>query len=122
MRKTFINLKKIVVKVGTKVLAKDGRLEEKQIKNISSQIKWLVKQDIKAILVSSGAIGAGMGILDFKKRPRLLPLQQGLAAIGQNELMNKYSTTHSFLTMVSQASYFISGGTTLSSILTPNSR
>lgn len=91
MRKTFINLKKIVVKVGTKVLAKDGRLEEKQIKNISSQIKWLVKQDIKAILVSSGAIGAGMGILDFKKRPRLLPLQQGLAAIGQNELMNKYS-------------------------------
>ncbi len=91
MRKTFINLKKIVVKVGTKVLTKDGCLEEKQIENISNQIKWLVKKGIKVILVSSGAIGAGMGILGFKKRRRLLPLQQGLAAIGQNELMNKYS-------------------------------
>ena len=87
----FINLKKIVIKVGTRVLTKDGCLEESQIKNISDQIKWLVKKGIKVILVSSGAIGAGMGILGFKKKRDLLPFQQGLAAVGQNELMNKYS-------------------------------
>lgn len=92
MRKEFfISSKKVVVKVGTKVLTEDGGLEEKQIENISSQIKWLMQKGIKVILVSSGAIGAGMGILGFKKRRCLLPFQQGLAAVGQNELMNKYS-------------------------------
>ena len=91
MSKAIKESKKIVIKVGTAVITKDGYLEEEQIKNISSQIKNLIKKDIKVILVSSGAIACGMGILGFKKRQHLLPFQQGLAALGQNELMNRYS-------------------------------
>ncbi|MBE7051643.1 MAG: glutamate 5-kinase [Ruminococcaceae bacterium] len=82
----------IVVKVGTSTLTYDGgginiRRVEKLVK-VLSDIKNSGK---KVILVSSGAIGIGMGKLGISKRPECTRDKQALAAIGQCELMNYYS-------------------------------
>lgn len=82
----------IVVKVGTSTLTYDGgginiRRVEKLVK-VLSDIKNSGK---KIILVSSGAIGVGMGKLGITKRPDCTRDKQALAAIGQCELMNYYS-------------------------------
>jgi len=88
----FENAKKIVVKVGTSTLTYDGgginiRRVEKLVK-VLSDIKNSGKD---VILVSSGAIGVGMGMLGIKTRPSCTKDKQALAAIGQCELMNFYS-------------------------------
>lgn len=82
----------VVVKVGTSTLTYDGgginiRRVEKLVK-VLSDIKNSGK---KVILVSSGAIGIGMGKLGISKRPDCTRDKQALAAIGQCELMNYYS-------------------------------
>lgn len=82
----------IVVKVGTSTLTYDGgginiRRVEKLVKVLSD-----IKNSGKSIiLVSSGAIGVGMGKLGIAKRPECTRDKQALAAIGQCELMNYYS-------------------------------
>lgn len=82
----------IVIKVGTSSLTYGGgginiRRVEKLVK-VLSDIKNSGK---KIILVSSGAIGIGMGKLGISKRPDCTRDKQALAAIGQCELMNYYS-------------------------------
>lgn len=82
----------IVVKVGTSTLTYGGgginiRRVEKLVK-VLSDIKNSGKN---VVLVSSGAIGVGMGKLGMKKRPDCTRDKQALAAIGQCELMNYYS-------------------------------
>lgn len=83
--------KKIVIKVGTSVLAKKDGIDKKIIESIVLQISTLLKKGHEVILVSSGAIGAGMGILKLKRTPASLSELQAIASIGQNELMHLYS-------------------------------
>lgn len=86
-----IKPKRVVIKVGTGILtSKNYRLNKAWIKNLVSQIVTLIKENLEVILVSSGAIGAGMGMLKLNLRPRLLPKQQACAAIGQSQLMKIY--------------------------------
>jgi len=54
-------------------------------------ISELINDGLEVILVSSGAISAGMGKLNLKERPNVMGIKQALAAIGQCELMNLYS-------------------------------
>ncbi|MCK4248601.1 MAG: glutamate 5-kinase, partial [Candidatus Omnitrophica bacterium] len=83
--------KTIVVKVGTRVLTKrNNELDTKQIRNLVNQLAELQGQKYHLLVVSSGAIGAGMGLLGIKHRPESLPLQQAMAAIGQSRLMRFY--------------------------------
>jgi len=91
-RNRFIDAKRIVVKVGTSVLASgDGGLDRKWFDDFSRQVGGLIKERKKEIIiVSSGAIAAGMHLLGMKKRPRTLPEQQACAAIGQGLLINAY--------------------------------
>ena len=89
---TNIEAEPIVVKVGTSTLTYGGggvniRRVEKLVK-VLSDIKNSGKN---IVLVSSGAIGVGMGKLGMKKRPDCTRDKQALAAIGQCELMNYYS-------------------------------
>lgn len=82
----------IVVKVGTSTLTYDGgginiRRVEKLVKVLSD----IRNSGKRVILVSSGAIGIGMGKLGISKRPDCVRDKQALAAIGQCELMNYYS-------------------------------
>jgi len=84
--------KKIVIKIGTSVLAKaSGNIDRALIDGISAQASLLLKENIKVVVVSSGAIGAGMEILKLKRAPDSLSGLQATASIGQNELMRCYS-------------------------------
>ena len=85
------DMKLLVVKVGTTLVSsRDDFLDSKKMRHIVEDISELMKRNIKVILVSSGAIGAGMGVLGLKTRPKLLPQKQAAAAIGQGKLMHFY--------------------------------
>ena len=85
--------KRIVIKLGTRILTgSDNLLEKPQIKQLVLQVCELVKRKIEVVLVSSGAVGAGMGVLQMKSRPGLLPKLQATAAIGQSQLMKVYDS------------------------------
>lgn len=81
----------MVVKVGTATLSKaSGSLDESYIKSLVSQISMLIEAGYKVILVTSGAIGAGMDALGLSKRPVEISKLQACAAIGQSRLMRIY--------------------------------
>jgi len=85
-------MKKIVIKIGTGVLTgKGGNLDEEMIEQLVKQICGMIKSGISVLLVSSGAIGAGMDLLGVKKRPNELSELQSMAAVGQTRLMNIYN-------------------------------
>jgi glutamate 5-kinase len=81
----------IVVKVGTRVLTHaDGALDEERITQLAEEISQLKDAGRNVILVSSGAVGAGMGILKLAKRPSYISDLQAVAAVGQMRLMETY--------------------------------
>src|SRR5947209_17390714 len=81
----------IVVKVGTNVITgADGRLDPDRLQALADQIQRIRVTGRKVALVSSGAIGAGVGRLGLGKRPTDLRHLQGCAAIGQSLLMRAY--------------------------------
>ena len=82
---------KIVVKVGTSTLThKNGKLNLEQIEKLVRQLSDLRNQGKDVVLVSSGAIGAGMGKLNLEERPRTIPEKQAVAAVGQGILLHIY--------------------------------
>lgn len=91
-RLDLTNAKRIVIKVGTSTLTHDtGRMNLLRMDRLSMMIAELINQGHQVILVSSGAIGVGMGKLNMKERPHIMGIKQALAAIGQCELMNIYN-------------------------------
>lgn len=86
-----MSFRKIVIKIGTKVLTQKGNsLDAAQIKNLVNQIGAIVKRGTQVVMVSSGAIGSGMGLLKLKQRPKVLSELQACAAVGQPHLMQAY--------------------------------
>lgn len=84
----------IVVKVGTRVLTDaTGRLDRNQIESLSEQVHNIMETGRKVILVSSGAVGAGMGRLGLSSRPTDLADLQAVAAVGQSVLIEAYEAT-----------------------------
>lgn len=82
---------RIVIKVGTSTLAhKTGRMNIFLVEELCKIISDLKNIGHEIILVSSGAIGMGMGKLNFKERPSDIPTKQAAAAVGQCELMYTY--------------------------------
>ncbi len=83
--------KRIVIKVGTSNLTdKNYRLEPRKVEKLAKEIIELKDKGKEVILVTSGAIGAGIGKLDLKQRPRDIKVLQATAAVGQNILMSTY--------------------------------
>ncbi len=81
----------VVVKVGTNVLTRaDGALEPARVQALADQLHRLRAAGRKVVLVSSGAIGAGVGRLGLGKRPTDLRELQACAAIGQAFLMRAW--------------------------------
>jgi glutamate 5-kinase len=81
----------IVVKLGTNVLTgPDGRLDPGQLRALTDQVYRLRQSGRQVVLVSSGAIGAGIGQLGLGKRPSDLRHLQACAAVGQSFLMRAY--------------------------------
>jgi glutamate 5-kinase len=80
-----------VIKVGTSVLtAPDGTLDPNQIGHLAEQICAIIDSGRKVALVSSGAVGAGVGRLGLRQRPDNLPQLQAAAAVGQSHLIRAY--------------------------------
>src|SRR5437016_8728606 len=81
----------VVVKVGTNVLTRaDGTLEPARLQALADQLHRIRAGGRKVALVSSGAIGAGVGRLGLRERPADLRELQACAAIGQSFLMRGY--------------------------------
>jgi glutamate 5-kinase len=87
----MVSKRLIVIKVGTNLLTSaDGKLNTGRIGLLSREIVGLQRSGRQVILVTSGAIGAGMGKMGLKQRPTMLKDRQALAAIGQPLLMELY--------------------------------
>ena len=91
-RKEYLkNVTRIVVKVGTSTLTHStGLLNYKHIENLIRQLADIHNKGIEVVLVTSGAIGAGMGKLGLRKRPETIPEKQAAAAVGQGILIHMY--------------------------------
>lgn len=92
VRSEFLkNVTRIVVKLGTGVLT-DSRKQPDlaQIRQLVAQVAAQRKAGREVVLVTSGAVGAGMGVLGHEKRPTALDALQACAAVGQSRLMATY--------------------------------
>lgn len=87
----IINSSKIVVKVGTSTITHpSGNLDFRHLEKLCKVLSDLQNSGKEVILVTSGAIGVGLGRLGFKTRPEETSKKQALAAVGQCELMFMY--------------------------------
>ncbi|MDR2462463.1 MAG: glutamate 5-kinase, partial [Verrucomicrobiales bacterium] len=80
-----------VVKVGSNLLTNSGGVNRALIQNFARQIDALRRKGCAVVMVSSGAISAGMSVMGLKKRPADRQGLQACATIGQPKLMEAYS-------------------------------
>lgn len=87
----FKGVTRIVIKLGTGVLTNEHKqLEPGQMEQLVDQVARLQAAGKQIVIVTSGAVGAGMGVLGFDKRPVALADLQACAAVGQSRLMALY--------------------------------
>ena len=81
--------KRIVVKLGTSSLTSgDGMPDRQRLERITEQLLSLHRSRVELVIVSSGAIAAGMSALGLDRRPPDMPTLQAAAAVGQRRLMD----------------------------------
>ena len=85
----FSKTKRIVVKIGTNILTKNAGVDAAYVRRIAAQINSLLKTGRQVVIISSGAIGMGLGQLDTEKA-RDIKMRQACAAIGQPLLMAEW--------------------------------
>ena len=91
MRKEYLkNIKRIVIKVGTKSLTSEIKIDTKKIQKLTGEIAELKNSGYEIVLVTSGAISSGVGEMGLKIRPTSMPEKQASASIGQIILMTEY--------------------------------
>ena len=82
---------RLVVKVGTSTLTRaNGSINLRSVDHLARVLSDLYGQGHQVILVSSGAIGVGVGKLSLEQRPQELRMKQAVAAVGQCEMMHIY--------------------------------
>ena len=87
-QEVFALARTVIVKVGSNVLARDDdQLDEDRIRQLSEQISGIREGGRQVVLVTSGAVAAGIGILELTERPQSLAALQAAAAAGQPRLM-----------------------------------
>jgi glutamate 5-kinase len=84
-------MKRLVIKIGSNIIASaEQGLNMRRMKTIARHISSVMDEGNQVVIVSSGAIAAGLKKLGLKKRPHDIKLQQAAAAIGQSSLMWAY--------------------------------
>jgi len=78
---------RLVVKIGTSLIAPMGRIDNTQMRSLVDQLDLL---NHELLIVSSGAIASGMALLRLKGKPTRVQLMQACAAVGQSALMHTY--------------------------------
>lgn len=90
-RSVIAATRSVVVKVGTRVLTTaEGKLDRHRVDCLAAQLCRIADSGRQTIIVSSGAVGAGVGKLGLKERPQGLAELQAVAAIGQADLIQAY--------------------------------
>ncbi len=82
--------RRIVVKIGSQILSSVNGIEEGKIRGLVGDLAVLHNAGKEVVVVSSGAVAAGMTRLGLTERPRTIPQKQALAAVGQIKLMALY--------------------------------
>ena len=91
LKEVLTSANRIVIKVGTSSLTHEtGKLNLFQLEKIVRELADLSNQEKQVILVTSGAVGAGVGKLGLTCRPKTMPEKQAAAAVGQGVLMHMY--------------------------------
>ena len=92
MDESLKTAKRIVVKVGTSVLTEPGkdRLSPARVRDIAQRVGEVHRAGREVIVVTSGAIAAGMDVLGYRARPKDLHQLQAASAVGQWRLMSLY--------------------------------
>ena len=97
-KKRFLSrARRVVIKIGSQILSSQNGIEEGRIKGLVGDLAALHDQRKEIVVVSSGAVAAGMTRLGIKERPKTIPQKQALAAVGQIKLMALYETCFSRL-------------------------
>lgn len=88
--------KRVVIKVGTSTLTyKTGNINVRRVKKMVEVLSDLKNAGHDIILVSSGAVGVGVGSIGLQKKPVDMPTKQACAAVGQSQLMSFYRSEFS---------------------------
>ena len=90
--RSLAEARRVVVKIGTRVLVdRTGRPDPARMSALVKQLARLHQDGRDLVVVSSGAIGAGIEALGLRERPTDLPALQMAAAVGQSRLMARYA-------------------------------
>ena len=95
-RREFGKVERLVVKVGSSLLSdKSFQLDKKALGVVVANIMAARERGVETVLVTSGAVAAGMGALGLRKRPSVIVEKQACAAVGQSLLMHEYQRAFS---------------------------
>ena len=83
--------KRVVVKVGSQLLAGKNGLNKEFIEKIAEELSTIKQQGKEVVLVSSGAVLGGIKLLNLKRKPKSIQEKQALSAVGQPYLMTEYT-------------------------------
>ncbi|MDR1759132.1 MAG: glutamate 5-kinase [Fibrobacter sp.] len=91
-QKILDEVKRVVIKVGSRVLVDSDRggVRLDYIRRLAGSIAHLMNNGKEVVLVTSGAVGAGMAVLGYTKKPAVMAEKQACAAVGQIDLMHAY--------------------------------
>ncbi len=84
---------RLIIKFGSGILTnpKGNTLDRRQFARLSAEVAALVEKGHECLIVSSGAVAAGMSVLGLAERPKNLSARQACAAVGQTRLMQQYA-------------------------------
>jgi len=86
-------VKRIVVKIGSSSLTSPvGGLDMENLQKFTGEVSSIKDHNLEVIIVSSGAIAAGLKYLNLEERPKQYSILQAVAAVGQHDLMRVYSS------------------------------
>jgi glutamate 5-kinase len=92
------HLRRAVIKIGSSILSGQNGINRPRLRSLAEELCGLHKGGIELVVVSSGAVAAGMARLGLKERPKTVPQRQAAAAVGQINLMalyEEYFASHS---------------------------
>jgi glutamate 5-kinase len=96
----FTKAKKIIIKLGSSIITNDGKgIDEAFLSNFAVDISFLAKK-MQVVIVSSGAIAAGLKKLGISRRPSELSELQAAAAVGQMDLIRSFEKEFSKVSMI----------------------
>lgn len=91
-KQQFAGIRRVVLKIGTSSVTQGGtNVSTEFLDKMTEQVSQLMKEGKEVLIVSSGAIGTGLMVLNAKPKPNEVPIKQAASAVGQGILMQKWN-------------------------------